>query len=251
MRDLTGIQPSGPRMTAPATTFVFTLVLLLALGSGCGKRPSDGMEQNVKDAIAKVKQGAGKATSALGQTADTVKEIVADARQTHNESYARWYRQRTPRTGTLPESLQDEEAFYGIRGGFDYERAPLVWPLCLSRLGTKGKIELLRGCDIVVRDVLQIGLSGDWLFGTAGSETGTPEAFAHSVSANTTTRFPSPDALDAFLAQSGVASPSIYPSEDLLKEYMHYGILPFPPWGRGTRTQLAVIYNSDAPSDSP
>lgn len=251
MRVSTGIHPFCPRMISPAVPLVFTLLLLLALGSGCGKRSSDDMTQDVKEAISKVKQGAGKATFALGQTVDTVKEIVADARQTHNESYARWYRQQAPRTGTLPESLQDEEAFYGIRGGFDYERAPLVWPLCLSRLGSKGKIALLRGCDIVVEDILQIGLSGDWIFGTTGSGTGTPEAFAHSVSANTTTRFPSPDALDAFLAQSGSASPSIYPSEDLLKEYMHYGILPFPPWGRGTRTQLAVIYNSDAPEDSP
>ena len=239
-------------MISPAVPLVFTLLLLLALGSGCGKRSSDGgMTQDVKEAIAKVKQGAGKATSAIGQTADTVKEIVADARKTHNESYARWYRQQAPRTGTLPESLQDEEAFYGIRGGFDYERAPLVWPLCISRLGTKGKINLLRGSDIVVWDVLQIGLSGDWIFGTTGSGTGTPEAFAHSVSANTTTRFPSPDALDAFLAQTGVASPSLYPCEDLLEEYMHYGILPFPPWGRGTRTQLAVIYNSDPPEAAP
>lgn len=223
MRVSTAIHPFRPRMISPAVPLVFTLLLLLALGSGCGKRSSDDMTQDVKEAISKVKQGAGKATFALGQTVDTVKEIVADARQTHNESYARWYRQQAARTGTLPESLQDEEAFYGIRGGFDYDRAPLVWPLCLFRLGTKGKIALLRGCDIVVEDILQIGLSGDWIFGTTGSKTGTSEVFAHSVSANTTTRFPSPDALYAFLAQSGVSSPSIYPSEDLLKEYMHYG----------------------------
>lgn len=199
--------------------------------------------------FSKTRRTAKKVRGKVGQTAERVGDAIARAKRFAAEKK----KSRCPpkiRTGSLPESLESEEAFYGIRGGFDYERTPLTWPLSLMRLGTHGTIDLLWKTDIEVQDVRQIGKEGDWLFGEASpnqygfsngkgfvvAQPDFPSAgdrpalyFAYDTTTPEGHWFPSREAMDDFLARVGIPQPALRSSADILKAYMHHGILPFPP----------------------
>ena len=70
--------------------------------------------------------------------------------------------------------------------------------------------------------------------------------FAHRVSADETRFFPSQKALDGFLSGECVRATALYPAKALLDEFRLHGVLPFPPWGAGTRTHLVVVCDENA-----
>ena len=104
-----------------------------------------------------------KACATISQTGSDVAHIVADAKHI-NEEHAKHCQQQAIHTGDLAESLATEESFYNLRGGFDYDRLPLTWPVHLVRVAKT--IDLVRETTIILNDVQEIGKEGDWLFGT-------------------------------------------------------------------------------------
>lgn len=138
------------------------------------------------------------------------------------------------RTGSLPETLADEEAFYTIRGGFDWERAPLRYPLQIDRLGSKGSFSLLWKRDIVVQNLQTIGFSNGYAFGESGPyvifrQEQPGSWFVVSVQNGKRDVFKDKAGMEAYLKMLGVADEQLLPAATVVYDFMKKGIRPFPP----------------------
>ena len=138
------------------------------------------------------------------------------------------------RTGSLPETLADEEAFYTIRGGFDWERAPLRYPLQIMRLGSKGPISLLWKPDIVVENLQTIGFSDGYAFGESGpydwfGEERPGSWFVVSAQDGKRDVFRDKAEMEAHLKMLGIADAQLRPAATVVYDFMKKGICPFPP----------------------
>ena len=71
-------------------------------------------------------------------------------------------------TGTIGDCLKSEDAFYRIRGGFDYSRAPVLYPYHLVNI--TGTITLCASNDIIVGNALSVGLTKGYIYGSAGPD---------------------------------------------------------------------------------
>lgn len=138
------------------------------------------------------------------------------------------------RRGSLPETLADEEAFYTIRGDFDWERAPLRYPLQIDRLGSKGPISLLWKRDIVVNNLQTIGFSDGYAFGESGPYDWFGEEHLGSwfvVSAQDGKRdvFRDKAEMEAHLKTLGIVDTQLLPSATVLYDFMKKNIRHFVP----------------------
>ena len=228
-------------------------LLLAAVLAGCGGAEKERTEENpgisgwVKERIAASGRIARKAVGEVAETKRRIDGVLDDARRTEEEEYARW-RFRRHHPGSLEDTYADEEAFWAVGGGRDYERAPVARPVDLCKIAST--IDLCRNATVIVRDVSAIGRDGDWVFGAMApfrpDSGGTATHFAHRVSADETRFFPLREALDGFLSVEGVRATALYPAQVLLDEFRLHGVLPFPPWGAGTRTHLVVVCDENA-----
>lgn len=136
------------------------------------------------------------------------------------------------RKGSLPETLADEEAFYTIRGDFDWERAPLCYPLQIDRLGSKGSISLLWKRDIVVNNLQSIGFSNGYAFGESGpyewfGEERPGSWFVVSVQDGKRDVFRDKAEMETHLKMLGIADAQLLPATTVVYDFMKKGIRHF------------------------
>lgn len=134
------------------------------------------------------------------------------------------------RTGTLPETLVNEEAFYTIRGSSDYSRAPLCFPLQLAQVA--GTIDLHWKRDIVIENVLLIGLSNGYAYGESGPYVAFGKQYSGSwflisVSGGELKICKDKAEYDLSLNKLNISSNGILSTKTVVDAFMKQGVLKF------------------------
>lgn len=129
-------------------------------------------------------------------------------------------------TGTIDDCMKSEASFYGIRGGSDYSRAPLLFPYHLTDVA--GAIDLSAGKDIVAENVLSVGLTNRMIIGSAGPY----QAFGKTVAAQwfvvdvTTRQMQTMQTEQDFrnaLRTKGIDPSGVLPSREVVESFMKNG----------------------------
>jgi hypothetical protein len=142
-------------------------------------------------------------------------------------------------TGSISESMKDENAFYTLRGGWDYDRLPLRYPFHI--LNVIGTPDLCKGSDVIVENVKAVNIYSNIIYGSRGpwiafdrtnrsgwflvEMTQTNDIF--SMMEDEKNRIKDEAAFRQLLAQYGVTNLVLRPVEPLVKEFMYKGTLPF------------------------
>jgi hypothetical protein len=134
-------------------------------------------------------------------------------------------------TGTVDQALESRDAFYSLRGGSDYDRLPLRFPLQVIRAAKEP--DLCNGKVIIVKNVTALNVSSNLIFGTCGgyiAPTGElREGGWFVVDVENPARAPALDRnrFERMLSASGVTNLTLRPVGPLIEEFMFKGTLPF------------------------